>query len=124
MRRKEGQRGFTLIEIIAVLVLLGILASVAIPRFFSMQKDAADKVADSALASAYSALSMGYAAKLIGNPQAPDSPAKACSDIELTGDTITDIACEGTSWGGGEVTITVTYDGGSSSTKTGTWKTP
>ncbi|WP_413815482.1 type IV pilin protein, partial [Desulfobotulus sp.] len=30
----RNQEGFTLIEIIAVLVLLGILAAVAVPRYF------------------------------------------------------------------------------------------
>jgi len=41
----RNQKGFTLIEIIAVLVILGILAAVAIPRFMDLTTVAADKAA-------------------------------------------------------------------------------
>ena len=47
LRKEEG---FTLIEIIAVLVLLGILAIVAIPKFLGLQDDAKNKATLAAVA--------------------------------------------------------------------------
>lgn len=37
---KKQQSGFTLIELVAVIVLLGILAVTAVPRFINLQEDA------------------------------------------------------------------------------------
>ena len=42
-------QGFTLIEIIAVLVLLGMIAALAIPRFIDLDQNAKDRAIDSGI---------------------------------------------------------------------------
>ncbi|HOD35723.1 MAG TPA: prepilin-type N-terminal cleavage/methylation domain-containing protein [Syntrophales bacterium] len=43
LSKMKDQKGFTLIEIIAVLVILGILSAVAIPKYFNLQEEAKKK---------------------------------------------------------------------------------
>jgi prepilin-type N-terminal cleavage/methylation domain-containing protein len=39
-KKWEDQRGFTLIELVMVIVILGVMAAVAIPKYYQIKKDA------------------------------------------------------------------------------------
>lgn len=57
---KFGQKGFTLIELIITIVIIGVLAAVAIPKFQDLTNDAEKGVAAGVAAALASATSVNY----------------------------------------------------------------
>ena len=67
----KNEKGFTLIEIIAVIIIMGILAAVAVPRFFSMQEDAKRAALNGGLSEAAARFNHAYARFILDKKRAP-----------------------------------------------------
>jgi prepilin-type N-terminal cleavage/methylation domain-containing protein len=116
----RNQKGFTLIEIIAVLVILGILAAVAIPKYLDISTRAREMSAQGAIAEIKGRLSMAQAKYMMANSgSAPNSttllayanaPAQFVNQTNLmnVGPDFNLTSAVGT----GNITITVTNVGG------------
>ena len=68
-----NDKGFTLIEIIAVIIIMGILAAVAVPKFFSMQEDAKRASLNGALSEAAARFNHAYARYILDEKRSPTS---------------------------------------------------
>ena len=107
----KNNQGFTMIELIVVIVIIGILAAIAVPRYLDLRQQAQRASWQGIVGSIRAAASLSYANAVVQNP--PLVPSAALVDAQL--------ADKGILAGAGPWTATFT---GPARVCTATWATP
>jgi MSHA pilin protein MshA len=82
MGRYPRERGFTLIELIIVIIILSILAATALPRFANLQTQARIAKLNGALGAMKGAAALAHAACLAQTPQCTPQPGSGTLTME------------------------------------------
>lgn len=96
----KNQNGFTLIELVVVIVVLGILSAIAVPKFISMKQEAGEAALKGVAGSLASASAINYAKASLDKTNAAVTEVLNCTatasllqgGVLPTGYTITSLA--------------------------------
>jgi len=104
----KNEKGFTLIEIIAVLILLGILAAVAVPKYMDLTEEAKLKAAEGQVAEMKGTLSLAWGKQMLAGNAAAVTIADILTQIDEATTVAFDVGTTPDIW---NVTLTTSTSG-------------
>ena len=79
----KKQNGFTLIELVIVIIVLGILAATAVPKFINLQDDAKESAMNGVQAAVHSAANIVYSKSAIDGHETKATETVAEGDVNI-----------------------------------------
>lgn len=80
-----NNKGFTLVELIIIVVILGILAAVAIPQYMKMREDAGQSTARAILGGLRDAATLVYTSRIVNAGTSPIDMAAVLGQANVSG---------------------------------------
>ncbi|MBI5166118.1 MAG: prepilin-type N-terminal cleavage/methylation domain-containing protein [candidate division NC10 bacterium] len=97
---QRDQRGFTLIELIIILIILGLLAAVAIPKYIDLRTEAQRQSARALVGGGQSAIALDFAQKKLSNLtyNFPDTGENITTALQRVMEGLKDPPMDGFTW--------------------------
>ncbi len=93
-RTLKNQEGFTLIELVIIIILIGVLAAIAIPRYVDLRNNAVEAAAKATLDAGRAAVSLDFADKVLNAGAYSNLLSNTSATAELAAQDVTNLEAE------------------------------